>query len=136
TVVQQVVQPDTIVFSKPTASTIIGSGYPPRGNESIQGNLLAFSDPQGNPVGFFDGPASGNWVQELCDVDRRWDSHCGVRTRSVNTAPTQTVNYETNPPVPTKQDHADRPDFHRELCFTRRFARKGREIAPGLRRMG
>ena len=70
TVVQQVVQPDTIVFSKPTASTIIGSGYPPSGNESIQGNLLAFSDPQGNPVGFFDGPASGNWVQELCDVGR------------------------------------------------------------------
>jgi len=70
TVVQQVIQPDTIVFSKPTASTIIGSGYPPSGNESIQGNLLAFSDPQGNPVGFFDGPASGNWVQELCDVGR------------------------------------------------------------------
>jgi hypothetical protein len=30
----------------------------------------------------------------------------------------------------------DRPDFHRGLGFARRFARKGREIAPGLRRMG
>jgi hypothetical protein len=67
TVVQQVIQPDTIVFSKPTAGQIIGSGYPPN-DTSIQGNLLAFSDSQGNPVGFFDGPGSGNWVQELCDV--------------------------------------------------------------------
>jgi putative ABC transport system substrate-binding protein len=30
----------------------------------------------------------------------------------------------------------DRPDFHRQGGFARRFARKGREIALGLRRMG
>ena len=30
----------------------------------------------------------------------------------------------------------DRPDFHRGFRFAPRFAQKGREIAPGLRRMG
>jgi hypothetical protein len=40
---------------------------------------------------------------------------------------------ETNPPC---FETADRTDFHRELGLTRCFARKGREIAPDLRRMG
>ena len=30
----------------------------------------------------------------------------------------------------------DRPDFHRRQGLARRFPRKGREIAPGLRRIG
>jgi hypothetical protein len=67
TTVAQVIQPDTIVFSKPTAGQIIGSRYPPQ-DTSVQGDALAFSNRQGNPVGFFEGPASANWVQELCDV--------------------------------------------------------------------
>ena len=42
-------------------------------------------------------------------------------------------NYETNP---SGFFVSDRPDFQGGLCFTPRFAREGREIAPGLRRLG
>src|SRR5262245_53068830 len=38
-------------------------------------------------------------------------------------------------PPPTSKA-PDRPDFHRRLRFTRRFARKGREVADRLRRLG
>jgi len=39
----------------------------------------------------------------------------------------------TNPP---SSKAPDRPDFHRGLGFTRRFARKGLEIADRLLRLG
>jgi len=40
------------------------------------------------------------------------------------------ARFGTTPPT---SKAPDRPDFHRGLGFARRFARKGREIARGLR---
>jgi hypothetical protein len=70
TTVQQVIQPDTIVLSKPTTGRIIGSGYPPQGDTSVQGNFISFTGPDGIARGVFDGPATNGWTQELCDLGR------------------------------------------------------------------
>ena len=70
TTVQQVIQPDTIVLSKPTTGRIIGSGYPPQGDTSVQGNFISFTGPDGIARGVFDGPATNGWMQELCDLGR------------------------------------------------------------------
>ena len=45
----------------------------------------------------------------------------------------RSARFGTTPLAPKAPD---RPDFHRQEDFARRFARKGREIALGLRRRG
>src|SRR5262245_55383209 len=58
----------------------------------------------------------------------------GGSTRKMTYPPNDLfARFGTTPP--SSKAH-DRPDFHRGLDFARRFARKGREIADRLRRLG